>query len=65
MHEPGSRETVYVQSGSVELVIDGRSHTLREGDSATFDADLAHHFENPGKSRATMVAVVAAGLRRG
>jgi transcriptional regulator with XRE-family HTH domain len=65
MHEPGSRETVYVQSGSVELVIDGESHTLGEGDSATFDADLAHHFENPGKARATMVAVVAAGLRRG
>jgi transcriptional regulator with XRE-family HTH domain len=65
MHEPGSRETVYVQSGSVELVIDGESHTLSAGDSATFDADLAHHFENPGKARAMMVAVVAAGLRRG
>ena len=65
MHEPGSRETVYVQSGSVELVIDGESHTLGEGDSATFDADLPHHFENPGKGGATMVAVVAAGLRRG
>jgi transcriptional regulator with XRE-family HTH domain len=65
MHEPGSRETVYVQSGSVELVIDGQSHTLGEGDSATFDADLPHHFENPGKARATMMAVVAAGLRRG
>jgi transcriptional regulator with XRE-family HTH domain len=65
MHEPGSRETVYVQSGSVELVIEGESHTLDEGDSATFDADLPHHFENPGKAQATLVAVVAAGLRRG
>ncbi len=64
MHEPGSRETVYVQSGSVELVIDGERHELAEGDSATFDADLPHHFENPTKQRATMLAVVAAGLRR-
>ncbi len=64
-HEPGSRETVYVQSGSVALVIDGESHMLAQGDSATFDADLPHHFENPGKNRATLVAVVAAGLRRG
>jgi mannose-6-phosphate isomerase-like protein (cupin superfamily) len=65
MHEPGSRETVYVRSGAVELVVDGESHTLSDGDSATFDADLPHHFENPGSDPVTMIAVVAAGLRRG
>ena len=30
----------------------------------TFDADLPHHFENPGKADARFLAVVAAGLRR-
>jgi hypothetical protein len=30
----------------------------------TFDADLAHHFENPGKEEAVLLAVVSAGLRR-
>ena len=64
-HEPGSRETAVVLDGTVELLIDGERHRLREGDSVTFDADLPHHFENNGKSDARFLAVVAAGLRRG
>jgi hypothetical protein len=31
----------------------------------TFDADLPHHFENHDKAEARLIAVVAAGLRRG
>jgi XRE family transcriptional regulator, regulator of sulfur utilization len=30
----------------------------------TFDADLPHHFENPGDTEAVLLAVVSAGLRR-
>jgi hypothetical protein len=30
----------------------------------TFDADLPHHFENPGDDDAILLAVVSAGLRR-
>jgi XRE family transcriptional regulator, regulator of sulfur utilization len=65
IHEPGSRETVYLQSGSAVLAIDGADHELNRGDSVTFDADLPHHFENPGDRPAEFLAVVAAGLRRG
>lgn len=65
MHEPGSRETAVVLEGGVDLFIDGERHELGEGDSVTFDADLPHHFENNGKSDARLLAVVAAGLRRG
>ena len=65
MHEPGSRETAVLLEGSVDLFIDGERHELGEGDSVTFDADLPHHFENNGKSDARLLAVVAAGLRRG
>jgi XRE family transcriptional regulator, regulator of sulfur utilization len=65
MHEPGSRETAVVLDGSVELFIDGQRHELAEGDSVTFDADLPHHFENNSSSEARLIAVVAAGLRRG
>jgi XRE family transcriptional regulator, regulator of sulfur utilization len=65
MHEPGSRETAVVLEGSVELFIDGRRHELSAGDSVTFDADLPHHFENNSSSEARLIAVVAAGLRRG
>ena len=64
MHEPGSRETTVVLAGTLVLVVDGARHELQEGDSVTFDADLPHHFENPGPGEARFLAVVAAGLRR-
>lgn len=64
IHEPGSRETLLVQTGRLDLMIDGQRRTLKEGDSVTFDADLPHHFENPGKTETTFIAVTAAGLRR-
>ncbi len=64
LHEPGARETAVVLRGSPEVVIDGERHELAEGDSVTFDADLPHHFENPGRGDAELLAVVAAGLRR-
>jgi transcriptional regulator with XRE-family HTH domain len=65
MHEPGSRETAVVLEGEVELFIDGQRNELTAGDSVTFDADLPHHFENNSSSEARLIAVVAAGLRRG
>lgn len=65
IHEPGSRETVVVREGRLDLLIDGGRHELNAGDSVTFDADLPHHFENPGKQPSTFFAVTAAGLRRG
>ena len=64
MHEPGSRETAVVERGAVVLVCDGERHDLAEGDCVTFDADLPHHFENPGSGPAALLAVVSAGLRR-
>jgi transcriptional regulator with XRE-family HTH domain len=64
LHEPGSRETALVERGAVVLVCDGQRHELAEGDCVTFDADLPHHFENPGEREAALLAVVSAGLRR-
>jgi transcriptional regulator with XRE-family HTH domain len=64
MHEPGSRETALVQDGTVVLYCDGARHELAAGDCVTFDADLPHHFENPGTDEAVLLAVVSAGLRR-
>jgi transcriptional regulator with XRE-family HTH domain len=64
MHEPGSRETALVESGGVVLVCDGQHHELAAGDCVTFDADLPHHFANPGPDQAVLLAVVSAGLRR-
>ncbi len=64
MHEPGSRETALVESGTVVLHCDGARHELLAGDCVTFDADLPHHFENRGPAAAVLLAVVSAGLRR-
>jgi transcriptional regulator with XRE-family HTH domain len=64
MHEPGSREIAVIESGRVVLHIDDERHELAGGDCVTFDADLSHHFENPGPDEAALLAVVSAGLRR-
>jgi transcriptional regulator with XRE-family HTH domain len=64
MHEPGSREIAVVERGSVVLLCDGQRYALAAGDCVTFDADLPHHFENPGSDEAALLAVVSAGLRR-
>ena len=64
VHEPGTRETTLVESGAVVLACDGRRCELGAGDCVTFDADLPHHFENPGSQDAVLLAVVSAGLRR-
>jgi transcriptional regulator with XRE-family HTH domain len=64
MHEPGSRETAVVVDGALRLLCGGVAHELAEGDSVTFDADLPHHFDNPGTGDARFYAIVAAGLRR-
>jgi len=64
MHEPGSREIGLVERGAVVLEIDGERQELATGDCVTFDADLPHHYENPGPEPAAILAVVSAGLRR-
>jgi transcriptional regulator with XRE-family HTH domain len=64
IHEAGSRETAVAIEGPLRLVCDGVAHDLDEGDAVTFDADLPHHFENPGKQDARFLSVIAAGLRR-
>ena len=64
MHEPGSRETAVVLTGTLVLALDGTRHELQAGDSVTFDADLPHQFENEGEEQTRFIAVIAAGLRR-
>ena len=64
IHEPGSRETAILTSGRLTLICAGGRYELSEGDAVTFDADLPHRFENPGRSEARFMAVVTAGLRR-
>jgi transcriptional regulator with XRE-family HTH domain len=64
LHEPGGRETAVVLEGALVLVIGDDRYDLGPRDAVTFDADIPHHFENPGKKETTFIAVVTAGLRR-
>jgi XRE family transcriptional regulator, regulator of sulfur utilization len=64
LHEPGSRETAVVSSGTVVLTHGDETYELAEGDAVTFDADLPHRFENRSKKEATFIAIVTTGLRR-
>ena len=62
---PGSRETLHVESARSCSGSTATRTSSPQGDSATFDADLPHHFENPGEKEARLLAVVSAGLRSG
>ena len=65
MHEPGARETALVQRGRARpSSATAPATSSPTGDCVTFDADLPHHFENPGEEEAVLLAVVSAGLRR-
>ncbi len=64
IHEPGARETAVVLDGRLTLMCGGVPHPLETGDAVTFEADLPHHFENPGRVDGRFIAVIAAGLRR-
>ncbi|MEJ7716893.1 MAG: XRE family transcriptional regulator [Thermoleophilaceae bacterium] len=61
---PGRARPRWSPIGRLTLLCDGAAHDLAEGDAVTFDADLPHHFENPGPGEARFFAVVSAGLRR-
>jgi XRE family transcriptional regulator, regulator of sulfur utilization len=63
-HEPGARETAFLEGGELTLHVDGGQHGLRAGDCVTFDADLPHHFANHTEEEAVLLAIVSAGLRR-
>jgi transcriptional regulator with XRE-family HTH domain len=46
-HNPGSREYVAVERGTLKLTLDGESYLLRKGDSIYYAGDCIHEFENP------------------
>jgi quercetin dioxygenase-like cupin family protein len=46
-HAAGSREYVAVESGELELTIDGTAYRLRSGDAIYYQGDCRHGFRNP------------------
>ncbi|MEX1662450.1 cupin domain-containing protein [uncultured Thioclava sp.] len=47
----------YVMTGSVDLIIDGTTYLLRQGDSFAFRSTLLHAFSNNGEERCVIIWV--------
>lgn len=47
----------YVLSGTVTLVLEGKTYVFREGDSAHYDSTDAHHWQNTGEREALLMWV--------
>jgi len=52
-----SEEFVYVLDGFLELIYDGRSYSLRQGDAFYLDARIMHYFVNRQDETAVLLAV--------
>jgi XRE family transcriptional regulator, regulator of sulfur utilization len=46
-HNPGSREYVAVERGTLRLTLDGKVYVLKKGESIYYAGDCLHQFENP------------------
>jgi transcriptional regulator with XRE-family HTH domain len=55
---PGEKAVVVMQ-GVLEITVGDATHTLHEGDTLQFDAELPHSFRNPGKSQTRVMWVIA------
>jgi len=49
----------YVISGELELIVDGKTHRLRAGDSFTFPLSAPHKSRNPTDEETTVLWIVA------
>jgi transcriptional regulator with XRE-family HTH domain len=47
-YRPGTKKYIAVARGELLAVLDGEEHTLGEGDSLYFEADVSHRFDNVG-----------------
>lgn len=62
-HAAGSREYVAVESGMLELTIDGDVYVLRAGDAIYFEGDCLHGFRNRQARRLVYYLVMDIGGR--
>jgi transcriptional regulator with XRE-family HTH domain len=60
-HAAGSREYVAVESGELELTIDGTAYRLGAGDAIYYEGDCAHAFRNRPARRCVYYLVMDIG----
>src|SRR6478752_9436136 len=59
-HAPATREMVWVESGTLTLIVAGERREVRAGQCARFPASRPHRYENAGDqpARLTMIVVI-------
>ncbi|MEU5400908.1 XRE family transcriptional regulator [Streptomyces sp. NPDC005963] len=57
-HPEGTVELLHVTAGELTLVVDGESHPVAAGTSASFDAQVPHGYRNEGDETVEMTMVV-------
>lgn len=57
-HAPGTGESITVLVGQLRLRVGEEVHDLAAGDTASFAADVAHSYENPGRTHTLVHNVI-------
>ncbi|UJB45414.1 helix-turn-helix domain-containing protein [Streptomyces sp. A1-5] len=57
-HPPGTVELLHVRSGTLSLIVDGVTHEVPAGASATFEAKVPHGYRNDGTEPVEMTMSV-------
>jgi len=57
-HAQGTLENLVVNTGCVEVEVDGVAHRLEAGDAIRFRADVPHAYRNPGAAEALAYLVM-------
>ena len=63
-HPPGTREIVWVRSGSLEIQVGDRHLTVEVGGAAVFEARDAHRYRNGGPGACEFAMLVLLASRR-
>ena len=57
-HRRGVEEYVVVEKGRLKAVLGGEEYVLDEGDSAYFEADVKHRFDNAGEGECSYYLII-------
>jgi transcriptional regulator with XRE-family HTH domain len=62
-HRRGVEEYLLVEKGRLRVILGGEEYVLDEGDSAYFEADVMHRFDNVGEGECSYYVVIDPGDR--
>jgi len=57
-HRRGVEEYLVVEKGRLKAVLGGEEYVLEKGDSAYFEADVSHRFDNAGEGECSYYLII-------